>query len=186
MSLKSGNYRKNLETISIDIVSVKSKAEDAVLEFVDLSAQVQDLSAEFQDLSAQVNSVPVFQNIQTLTRNYDYTSTNNEEELYDTISFLKGNYVIQIENRIILSPIGDNLIESFNYSLYESGTDNRLGRVVKKVNVLPSELSVVYTNDIIVMTLDSDMDVDIKVAFNGGLQGGGSFRFGMVFVMLKM
>ena len=66
MSLKSGNYRKNLETISIDIVSVKSKAEDAVLEFVDLSSQV-------QDLSAQVNAGGVGEviTLDTLGRNFD-------------------------------------------------------------------------------------------------------------------
>jgi len=66
MSLKSGNYRKNLENISIDIVSVKSKAEDAVLEFVDLSAQFQDLSAQVQSLG--VGEVITADN---LNRNFD-------------------------------------------------------------------------------------------------------------------
>ena len=178
MSLKSGNYRKNLENISIDIVSVKSKAEDAVLEFVDLSSQV-------QDLSAQVNSVPVYENNQTLPRNHPYTSANAEEELVGSISLLEGKYVIQIQNRCIFPQNGVNTVNTLSYATYEGGTSTRLGFVPKTINQLPSDITGVLLNDIMVISVDTDMDVDFKVSINGGLEDGGEFLNSIILVFLK-
>ena len=81
MSLKSGNYRKNLENISIDIVSVKSKAEDAVLEFVDLSAQFQDLSAQVNagGVGEVITAFPLHRNFDALNLEYVCEGTNKQD-----------------------------------------------------------------------------------------------------------
>jgi hypothetical protein len=82
MSLKSGSYRKNLENISIDIVSVKSKAEDAVLEFVDLSAQVQLLDASvnaIQGVGEVITAFPVSRTFEQLNIEYVVQGEGKED-----------------------------------------------------------------------------------------------------------
>ena len=171
MSLKSGNYRKNLENISIDIVSVKSKAEDAVL--------------EFQDLSAQVNAIGEY-STQFLARDIQYTSTNNEEELVSSFDLSGGNYMVQLRNRIAFRPDGDYIVGRVEFFLYEGGTDNRLTRGSYSVGYKPSDIDVHYQNLVLIMPVDTDMTIDLKVAIDGGLQDGGIFYTHVSANFLKM
>ena len=193
MSLKSGDYRNTVKQIEESIVVLVEKdvvvselIEDLSGSVIDFKTEFVDLSAEFQDLSAQVNSVPVYENNKTLPRSHPYTSANAEEELVGSISLLEGKYVIQIENRCVFPQNGVNPVNTLIYATYEGGTSTRLGYVSQTINQLPSDINGVDLNDIMIISVDSDMDVDFKLRIFGGLEDGGEFLNSIILVFLKL
>jgi len=139
-----------------------------------LLQKIKTLETQFTELNG--NSQVEYSTNQ-LYRNYPYTSSSGEvEETVGSFSLLKGKHLIKIFNRCVFQEvIGDYIVQRISYSLYEQGTTNRVGRAYLSVGYKPSEIGVVYQEPIMLVSLDEDMVLDLKIMIIGGLEEGGSF-----------